>query len=136
MIIVDDISQNFKALPSIKLDVTALSVNKVVNRTVNKVVQSSETPRVVQIEKNIYVQMQPLDSINLLEGSFVAKLNLSDTITGISTMYLKIGGLTFKNQIDGQAIFEISEYAYDERSNRYLLLDASMRTIATGVLTR
>lgn len=136
LLLTDDVIKNFKALPSISLNVTSIKANKIVNRQIQKIVQSTDTPKVLRIENRTYVQSQPLNIIILLNGKTVVELNLSIDITSYSKLFLKIGNVTYSNIVDGRAMFELDEIAFNDSATTFLLLDSNMRTISSGPLAR
>lgn len=127
---------NFKPVAALNINLSENPVKKIVNRQVNKILTSNETPKIVQVEKRVFVQMNELENINLLEGNFITQLNLHNDVTGYSKLYLKIGTLLFENIQQGIPIFEISENAYQEQVNRYILLDQDMKAITSGKIVK
>lgn len=136
ILITDEYVTNFYPQPNIHLSLHSTPINKVVNRQINKIVQSSETPKIVQIEKRIYVQSNELEQLDVLDSVFVTKLNLREDITSFKKLHLKIGELIFENLIDGEPTFEISENAYSQQTNKYILLDENYKAISVGKINK
>lgn len=127
----------FKPIATVELSgLTNTVVENIVVRQVQNIVPTVDTPNIVQIERKLYVQAQPLNELHLFESEQIVDLTLPIDVTSYSKLYLRIDQLTIENELQFPARFKIPPIAYASKSSKWQLLDNKQTIIATGSIKR
>jgi hypothetical protein len=136
MVVPNSKIQPFTPNPWFEFNLTEDKIQNRVNRQVNKIVQSPEVPKVITIEKKLYVQAMELNELRILDADQTIKLNISEDITGNKKLYLKIDNMIIENEENNISTFMIPKHTYMTKSKTFALLDESYSVISTGKLTK
>jgi len=127
----------FKAAATIELTgMTSDILQTVVNRQVNQIVTSPEVPRIIQLERKVYVIAQPLKELQLIDADFTARITVAQDVAGNSKLFLQIDQLVIESEQSELLTFMIPKFAYSTNSASYTLLDQNSRAISTGKITK
>lgn len=109
-----------------------------VTEEVNQIVLSNDTPQIVQIDKNVFIQIESaLDTLTLLPHDFTAKINVQITDSqNIDVTYLKIGGLQYVSEKNAPTTFTIKKQAYYLADKKYFITNSEGSVINYGVIER
>ncbi len=119
----------------------SLTVDEITNNVVeqvNQIVISEDTPKILQIEKRVFVQLESLaDNLTLLPLDFTTKINANiNAVSTIEVAFLKIGALTIPNSSSDKLTFSIPKQAYYQKDKQYFITDQTGAVINYGLITR
>lgn len=128
--------QPFKTSPLVTLNLSEDKIQNRVTRSVNQIIQSPEVPKIVTIEKKLYVQAQPLKELILLDADQTIEMNTDIDTTGNERLFLKIDNLIIENETNKLTTFRIPKHAYMTSATKYTLMDSSYSAVSTGKITK
>lgn len=127
----------FKAQSTLSLNnIISENVQYVVNRQVNNLIQSSEVPRIVQIEKRIYVQSQELNTITIFDAEQFINISSGNELSGNKTLTLQIGSMSILNEDNKLTTFKIPKSLYSTSTSTYLILNSDNEIISSGKILK
>jgi hypothetical protein len=137
IIVTSDNVHKFKAQATVQLEGLAHTVvENIVQKEVKQIVMTPEIPKIVQLERRLYVQVQQLQEIELFDTEQIIDLTLSTEITGYNKLFLKIDNLLIPNEPGYLTRFRLPAIAYSARAAKWQLLDSQTLLISSGILKR
>lgn len=106
-------------------------------KQIKQVVYKHDTPKIIHIEKPVYVQVQStLNKLTLVPYSQSVKINSDIDLSLVRKVKLVIGESSYYN-VDGDKLtFRVGAEAYFQKDKSYFLLDEQENVIANGLIDR
>jgi hypothetical protein len=137
ILVTDSDCHRFKAQDTVNITtLTSDVVNNIVTREVKRIVHTPETPKIVQIERRLFIQPQTLGALQLYDADFYTTIETNSDLTGIKSLTLKIGDWSTKNDESSINKFMISHSVYATTAAKYLLLDDTGLMISSGTILK
>ena len=132
----EDIAK-FQADEVIELNLENVTIQNVVQKQLNKVVQESTTPKLLYINKFVYIQVMGNKDITVSNADSYIKVQ-SDFVEQISAtkLFLKIGDQLIESEPYDKFTFKLHQALYYNKNNTYLLLDDENRVIQQGLIVK
>lgn len=106
-------------------------------KQIKQVVYKPDTPKIIGIEKPVYVQVQAtLNKISLVPYSQSVKVNTNIDLSLVRKVKLVIGESSYFSADGDKLTFRIGAEAYFQKDKAYFLLDEQDNVIAHGQLER
>lgn len=134
-LIVTDPTNYLPEQSGVVFNLTEDKVYNRITRNVNQITPTSDTPNVVTVTEKVYLQIQELSQLDLLDADQTVLLTIQPNITGKRT-YLKIGNLQFPNNPNSLLSFDIPKKVYNLQNDKFVLLDENFKTITSGNINR
>jgi hypothetical protein len=125
----------FKAQENFTFEFENVEIKNVIEKKVNKIVQESTTPKILHIQKKIYVEVQSSININASNADKYILVQTSQEITS-TKLYLRIGPLTIENEPNNKLMFKLPQAVYHLVDTGYVLLDDDLLVIQQGSIIR
>lgn len=125
----------FKSQETFAFEFEKLEIKNIVEKKVNQIVQESTTPKILYIQKKIFVEVQESMDIAIVNADKYVKIQTLEEIQD-AKLFLRIGDRTIESENHDKLIFKIPQDIYYKSDVNYLLLDENFTTIQQGKLVR
>lgn len=125
----------FKPQETFSLNLEEITIKNIVEKKINQIVPETSTPSILYIQKNIYVEVQPAENIEVVNADKYVKIQTTLDIKS-PKLYLRIGDITIESEKDQQLVFRIPQSIYYKSEANYLLLNDDFVLIQQGAIIR
>lgn len=141
MILTEEQVEKFKPQSTFELSFEKVEVRNIVEKKINKIVQESTTPKLLYVNKLVYVQVQSSKDLFIVNGDSYVKIKNDIHQLQTSTeelqitskkLFLKIGNNVIENEVSDKFTFKLPQSIFFDKASNYLLLDDDMLVIQQG----
>ncbi len=134
-VVITDVS----VLKSIALTATIQEEKLIRSETkqIKQVVYKPDTPKIINIEKPVFVQVEPIvNKLTLMPYNQALKISTTIDLSLVRRVKLVIGESSYYNVDTDKLTFRVGSEAYYQKDKSYFLLDEQENVIAHGLITR
>lgn len=106
-------------------------------KEIKNIVYKPDTPKIINIEKPVYVQISKTDDeITLMPFQQALKISVGADLSLVRTLKLRIGKNSYFSEDDDKLVFIIGSEAYFSTEKTYYLMDEQDNVITYGTIKR
>lgn len=106
-------------------------------KEIKQVVYKPDTPKIINIEKPVYIQVSGVaDEITLTPNKQAVKISVTADVSLVRTIKLSIGKNSYFNEPNDKFTFRIGSEAYYTKVKSYFLKDEQDNVISYGAIQR